>query len=281
MNPPRSTSAPASGWTRARFLHTIGWGAALPLALRTAEPPPPAATPPAPWESLFNGKDLDGWTIKIKGFPAGENAFRTFRVEDGLLQVAYDQYPKFDGQFGHLFYKEKFSHYRLRLEYRFVGSQTPGGPGWAFRNSGAMLHSQAVASMARDQDFPVSIEVQLLGGDGEHPRTTANLCSPGTHVVMGGKLITQHCVESHSKTYHGDQWVTVEIEVRGHSNIRHVIGGETVLEYQKPQLDEGDGDAKRLLAAGAPTLLSEGYIALQAESHPVEFRKVEIQRLAP
>lgn len=228
------------------------------------------------WIPLFNGKNLEGWTPKITGFDLGDNHLDTYRVENGLLRVVYDRYEKFDGKFGHLFYKDKFSHYRIRVEYRFVGQQTPGGPGWAFRNSGVMLHCQAPESMAKKQDFPVSIEVQLLGGDGTNKRSTANLCTPGTHVVMNGKLHTQHCTDSTSKTYHGDQWVTVEIEVQGHSRIRHVIEGQTVIEYTEPQLDDGDADAKRLLAAGAPKLLGEGWISLQAESHPVEFRKVEL-----
>lgn len=227
------------------------------------------------WISLFNGKDLTGWKVKVKGCELGDNFGNTFRVEDGVLKVCYDKYDKFDSRFGHIFHDEKLSHYRLRLEYRFVGDQTPEGPGWAFRNSGIMLHCQSPESMRKDQDFPVSIEVQLLGGNGKDPRSTANLCTPGTHVVMGGKLHTQHCTDSRSKTYHGDQWVSVEVEVRGGTTIRHKVFGETVLEYEKPQLDEGDADARKLAKDGK-IILEEGYISLQAESHPVEFRKIEV-----
>ncbi len=119
--------------------------------------------------------------------------------------------PSSSGKFGHLFYKTPFSHYRLRIEYRFVGDQCPGGPSWAFRNSGVMIHGQPPESMRKDQEFPVSIEVQFLGGNGRDKRPTANVCTPGTNIVMGGKLITQHCTDSKAKTYHGDQWVTVEV----------------------------------------------------------------------
>lgn len=230
------------------------------------------------WVSLFNGKNLDGWTPKITGYPSGENYANTFRVEDGILKVGYDRYGKFDGKFGHLFSKQKYSHYRLRIEYRFVGEQCPGGPSWAFRNSGVMIHSQSAESMRKDQQFPVSVEVQFLGGNGQATRPTANVCTPGTNIVMGDKLITQHCTNSRSKTYHGDQWVTVEVEVHGNGKIKHIIDGETVLEYEKPQLDPNDADGRKLIGPDGP-LLSEGYIALQGESHPVEFRKVEIQVL--
>lgn len=231
------------------------------------------------WTPIFNGRNLDGWTPKIKGYPFGENFGNTFRVENGLLKVSYDKYDKFNQRFGHLFYKEKLSNYRLRVEYRFIGDQAPEGPNWAIRNSGAMLHCQAPQSMGRDQDFPVSVEIQFLGGNGKDPRSTGNMCSPGTHVVMGGKLTTQHCVNSTSQTYHGDQWVTMEIEVRGGKLIRSMIGGQTVLELTDPQLDDKDPDAQKLLQQGSPKMVTEGYISLQAESHPIEFRKVELMKL--
>jgi len=230
------------------------------------------------WRPLFNGKDLEGWTPKIKGYELGDNHADTFRVEDGVLKVSYDKYEEFDNKFGHLFYKEKFSHYRLRVEYRFVGKQCQGGPGWAVRNSGVMFHCQDPKSMRKDQDFPVSVEAQFLGGMGKGNRPTNNMCSPGTNVVMNGKLFTTHCTSSKSKTYHGDVWVTAEIEVNGGGTIRHFVDGELVLEYEKPQLDPKDADAKKLITDDK-LVLEEGYLALQAESHPVEFRKVEIRVL--
>jgi hypothetical protein len=232
------------------------------------------------WIELFKGKDLEGWTPKIVGHAAGDNYADTFRVKDGRLRVSYDKYEgDFNERFGHLFYHEPFGHYILTLEYRIVGDQAPNAPAWALRNSGIMIHGQTPESMGKDQSFPVSIEVQLLGGDGKNPRTTGNLCTPGTHVVMDGKLFTPHCVNSKSETYHGDQWVSVELEVRGNKLIRHKINGETVIEYSEPQLDEKDPDAKKLIEAGADKMLAGGTISLQSEGHPVEFRNVRLKRL--
>jgi Domain of Unknown Function (DUF1080) len=231
------------------------------------------------WIPLFNGKNLDGWKPKITGYELGENYGDTFRVEDGILKVAYDKYPKFDSKFGHLFFDRKFSNYRLRIEYRFVGDQCPGGPSWAFRNSGVMIHGQPPESMRKDQQFPVSIEVQFLGGNGKDKRPTGNVCTPGTNIVMRDKLITQHCIDSSSMTYHGDDWITVEAEVHGNGIIKHIVNGETVIEYEKPQLDDRDPDARKLIKNG-DKMLHEGSISLQAESHPIEFRKVEILPLA-
>jgi len=226
------------------------------------------------WIQLFNGKNLDGWVIKIKGHPLGENFNNTFRVEDGILKVSYDRYDKFNSSYGHIFYKTPFSHYKLRIEYRFVGDQCPEGPSWAFRNNGIMFHCQSPESMLLDQDFPVSVEAQLLGGDGVSERPTMNVCTPGTHIVMDGNLVTQHCINSKSKTYHGDVWVTAELVVYGDSIIHHIVNGDTVLTYSKPQVGGTNKPADYPVPDG--TLLKEGYIALQAESHPTEFRKVEL-----
>ncbi|MEM9365964.1 MAG: DUF1080 domain-containing protein [Planctomycetota bacterium] len=235
------------------------------------------------WVSLFNGEDLEGWTPKIRHYAAGENYGDTFRVEDGLLKVRYDPdaYPSFDERFGHLFYKDAFSHYRLRVVYRFLGEQCKNGPGWATRNSGLMLHGEAPETMTIDQDFPKSIEVQLLGGDGKKERTTANLCTPGTHVVMNGKLFKPHCTKSSSKTYHGEQWVTVEVEVRGSKLVRHIVDGITVLEYTEPQLDASDPHSVMLAEKHGGNLLDRGTISLQSESHPCDFKSVEIMVLEP
>jgi hypothetical protein len=93
-----------------------------------------------------NGKNLDGWVPKIAGHPLGENYLDTFRVENGVLKVSYDKYDAFDNKFGHLFYRDKFSHYIIAAEYRFVGDQAKGAPSWALRNNGLMLHSSFAQS---------------------------------------------------------------------------------------------------------------------------------------
>ena len=231
------------------------------------------------WIQMFNGKNLEGWDIKISKHELNDNYNNTFLVEDRILKASYDRYTNFNGEFGHIFYKKKFSYYKLRMEYRFVGEQVPGGPGWAFRNSGAMLHSQSAESMEKDQDFPTSIELQLLGGNGYDERPTANLCTPGTHYEINGELIKRHCTNSTSKTYHGDRWVSVEAIVLGDSLITHIVEGDTVLVYSRPQLDDNDRYYEKMLKQFGGKHIKEGYISLQGESHPVEFRKVEILSL--
>jgi hypothetical protein len=239
------------------------------------------------WQQLFNGKDLSGWDIKIAGAPLNSNYKNTFRVEDSILKISYDQYEDFKEEYGHLYYRQPFSNYILKVQYRFTGAQTKGGASWNVRNSGVMIHSQSARSVEIDQSFPVSLEVQFLGGLGMGPRSTANLCTPGTTVEYDGKLLLDHIVESSSKTYDGDQWVEVEVIVLGDSVIQHFVNGEKVLSYTKPKIGGGfvgpDYDWKRAhITKGAAwikkdnTPLKSGYIALQAESHPIEFRKVEV-----
>lgn len=231
------------------------------------------------WESMFNGKDLTGWTPKIRHHAAGDNFGNTFRVEDKKLVVRYDAYDKFDERFGHIFYQKPYSYYRIRLDYRFVGDQATDGPGWAIRNSGIMVHGQSPESMGKDQDFPVSIEVQLLGGNGKDERSTCNLCTPGTNVEMNGELFTPHCINSSSATYHGDQWVHAEVLVLGDSLVKHFTNGVEVLSYQKPQVGGGAVNGQEMIFGKPGQLLASGTISLQSESHPVEFKNIEILNL--
>jgi hypothetical protein len=235
------------------------------------------------WVQLFNGKNLDGWVPKFSGFELGVNYNDTFRVENGIFKVSYDKWADFGTppHFGHIFYKnQKFSHYIVAVEYRFVGEQVKGGPGWALRNNGVMLHCQAPETMGKDQDFPISVEGQLLGGGPTGTRTTANMCSPGTEVFRNGEMVKSHCINSSSETYRGDQWVRVEIEVHGSEKITHRIDGKTVLEYGNIQIGGGNVINFDPAVKKDGTPLGEGYISLQAESHPTEFRKVELLNLS-
>jgi hypothetical protein len=232
----------------------------LTLLVMSCQP----TTPKDEWVSLFNGENLDGWNIKIRGYELNNNYNNTFRVEDNLLKVSYSEYDTFNNEFGHIYYNKPFTSYKLRVEYRFVGNQVSGGAGWAFRNNGIMFHSQPAQDIELNQDFPISIEAQMLGGDGTSERPNGSVCTPGTSVEIDGVRIHEHCISSDSKTFHGDDWVTFELVVFADSLVYHIIEGDTVMTYKNLQLDADERP------------LSKGYIALQAESHPTEFRKIEI-----
>ena len=233
------------------------------------------------WISLFNGKDINDWFVKIQHHEVGVNFGNTFRVEDSMIRVNYDQYGDFNDQFGHLYYKTPFSYYHLKLEYRFVGELQRGAPSYTLRNSGVMYHSQDPRTMPKEQDWPISIEMQFLGGLGDgKPRTTGNMCSPGTHIVYEGKLDTRHCINSSSKTYDGDQWVRAELIVLGDSLITHIINGDTVMQYSKPQIGGPVVNRYDPAIKQDGKLLSSGFIALQSEGQPVDFRRIQLKDLS-
>jgi hypothetical protein len=233
------------------------------------------------WVSLFNGKDLTGWTIKIARHPLGENFANTFQVEDGILKVSYDGYDKFDKQYGHLYTNFAYSHYILRMEYRFTGTMMADAPHYVNLNSGVMIHAQPPQSMRLDQEFPSSLEMQFLADEGKGPRSTGNLCTPGTHVEMEGQLFTKHIAKSSAPTFPAEEWVRAEVEVHGNDEIIHRVNGVEVLRYQRPQLDPTCkiAPASDIVAAGGDIMLGYGHIALQAEGQPVWFRKIELRPL--
>lgn len=233
------------------------------------------------WLSLFNGKDTDNWIPKFHRHETGVNFGHTFRVEDNLLKVRYDEYGAFNEQFGHLFYKEPFSYYRLVVEYRFIDDPLyEDAPEYAKRNSGVMLHAQDPNTIPVDQDWPISVEMQFLGGleDG-NPRPTGNMCSPGTDILYNGVKYPDHCLNSDSETYYGEEWVRAEAIVLGDSLITHLINGDTVLQYSKPTMGGGvvHGYDSAIWEAGKP--LTGGFIALQSEGAGLDFRKVELLNL--
>jgi hypothetical protein len=233
------------------------------------------------WQPLFNGRDLSGWTPKIVGYPAGENFADTFIVRDGAIRASYQKYDLFKNRFGHLFYNLPFRYYRLRLKYRFLGPHLPDTPDWAISNSGIMFHGQSAESMALNQAFPVSIELQLLGRTGPNKRPTANVCTPGTTIYLKGKREETHCVESGAPTITNGQWVRLELDVLPNGEIVHRINGKEVLRYDRPELDLKDADALKLIARrGGSTSLHEGTISLQSEGHPIEFKEIEIRPVA-
>lgn len=232
--------------------------------------------PPADWQPLFNGRTLDGWVVKLAHHELGDNYADTFRAADGVIRVDYDKYGEFGARFGHLFYKQKLSHYVLALEYRFFGEQARGGPGYARLNSGVMVHSQAPETILKDQDWPISVEAQFLAGG----RTTMNVCTPGTEIFMKGAMVKAHCTNSSSRIYGNDEWVAVEVEVRGSEKVRHLIDGRTVLEFETPSIGGGVANGFDPAIKKDGTVLTEGYIGLQAESQPVEFRNVRLLNLS-
>lgn len=227
------------------------------------------------WVSLFDGKDLHNWIPKIAGYKMGDNFGNTFRVEDGILSTRYNAYDSFNKRFGALYYDKKFTNYRLRIEYRFTGNLTPGAPSWGFRDGGIQYHCQPPSTVGFDQPFPVCLEYNLLGGNGKDERPTGEICASGMYVEVNGKRNSSYCTPPFVKrTFAGDLWVTAEIDVRD-GKITHFVNGEKILQFENPRYDSTNALAKPFIVNGND-LVSGGYISLQSNSHPMDFRKIEI-----
>ncbi len=228
------------------------------------------------WHSLFNGRDLSGWTVKINKHPLGDNYADTFRVEDGVIKVSYDGYGgKFDEQFGHLYSNQAYSNYILRLEYKITGTAIADSPPWAKLNSGVMIHSQSPMTMGLNQPWPASMEFQFLSVGATAGRQTGNVCTPGTNLEMKGKLLTDHIIDSTSKLFPVDEWVAIEVEVRGNDEVIHRVNGVEVLRYQHPQLDpkeesaQGAAGGRRAAAAVVRAHRAAGRVAADlVPQHP-------------
>ncbi|MEY2761668.1 MAG: hypothetical protein RLZZ96_1568 [Bacteroidota bacterium] len=233
------------------------------------------------WIPLFNGKNLKNWTVKIHHHEVGDNYGNTFRAEDGMIKVRYDQYDQFNERYGHLYFNKPFSTYILRLQYRFTGLWRKDAPIYTERNSGVMFHSQDPHTMPKEQDWPISVEMQFLGvlADGK-PRPTGNMCSPGTDVVYNGKIDPRHCINSSSETYENERWITAELIVRGDSLVTHKINGKTVLEYTQPQIGGGVANRYNPALKIDGKLLKSGFIALQSEGQEIDFRNIELLDLS-
>ncbi len=236
--------------------------------------------PKSEWQQLFNGKNLEGWVPKIHHHETGENYASTFKIKDGAIEVNYDDYGAFEDRYGHLFYEKPFSNFHLKWEYRFTDQWLEDAQRYTFRNSGIMFHSQAPETILKEQDWPISVEYQMLAEENEgEPRPTGNMCSPGTDVIYNGEIDERHCINSISPTFKWDEWVSAELIVFGDSIVHHLVNGDTVLTYNSPQV--GGEVANRfdpeMKVDGTP--LKSGYIGLQSEGQGVIFKNIEIREI--
>ena len=232
------------------------------------------------WRYLFNGENMDGWVVKVHHHELGDNYANTFRVSGGKIQINYNDYDSFDDRFAHLFYNESFRSYHLKFEYRFTDQWLKDAPVYTYRNSGVMFHSQDPKTILKDQNWPISVEYQILADEGNGvSRPTGNMCSPGTDVIYNTKIDPRHCINSSSKTYKWDQWISGELIVYSDSLIKHIVNGEEVLQYSKPQIGGGVADGFDPAIKIDGKLLKEGFIGLQSEGQGIEFREIKIKLL--
>ncbi|HEA22978.1 MAG TPA: DUF1080 domain-containing protein [Pricia antarctica] len=227
------------------------------------------------WIPLFNKKDLQGFTMKISGYPLGENFGNTFRVKDSILSIRYDGYgDDLQDRFGTLYFDKRLTNYRLKIEYRFVGETAAGAPEWGYRDSGIQFHGQPPETQGLNQPFPICLEYNLHGGNGTDERPVGAACANGMFFEIDGKKNTTTCVQpTIAKTFHGDQWVTAELDIKN-GKITHYVNGIEILSYANPTYDPDNETAKTLMENN-DTTVKGGYLSFQSNSHPIDFRKIE------
>ncbi len=228
------------------------------------------------WVAVFNGKDLSGFTMKIKGYPLGENFGNTFRVEDRILKIRYDGYgDDLNGRFGTLYIDRPLANYRLRVTYRFVGETAPGAPDWGYRDSGIQFHGQPPATQKIDQPFPMCLEYNFHGGNGSDDRPTGAACGYGISFEVDGTPNTENCVPAKTPvTLHGDEWVVAELDVN-QGIITHFVNGQEIMRYTNPKYKGSHETAKEFIFGGE-TSVKEGYVSFQANSHPMDIKRIEL-----
>lgn len=226
------------------------------------------------WVNLFNGKDLTGWVPLIHKHKVGENVYDTFRADsvNKVIKVLYDKYPnlEFGGRCGNLYYNRRLTNYRIKVTYRFQEPLVKNPVGWSKNNSGLMIFGIDPATVTGDPEFPPLIEIQLLGSPsqpGGGGTTSPNYCEPG------GMTMQQHtggCGNNGTgKTPNpAAQWTTVEADV-------HVTGQTKI--YQHPDTTNA------VLTMSGPryqnAAVTGGYIALQSEGQPIEYKDILLKEL--
>lgn len=235
---------------------------ALSSLISISLPAAEAVVPTAPL-SLFNGRDLEGWTVVGRdGDPAAAD---TWTVSDGVLKASGQPY-------GYVRTKGAYRDYILRIEWRWVAGPAPtdanGKP--RGRNSGVLLHIQG-----EDKVWPTCLEAQLqerFAGDfiamdmavvfdeltamREKAAAEAGTDTAARERALGARRITRRH-ESSEKPI--GEWNTYEIICRA-DTVTLVVNG--VLQNSATGLS-----------------ISEGAIGLQSEGMPIEFRRVDLTAL--
>lgn len=223
------------------------------------------------WVNLFNGKDLTGWVPLIHKSKVGENYMDTFRADsvNKVIRIAYDKYPNqsFDGRIGNLYYNKRLTNYRVRVTYRFIEPQAKNPVSWGRNNSALMIFAVDPYTITGDPQLPPMIELQLLGSPSAGGTTSPNYCD------LGGMSMQQHSARcgnngSGKAPNPANQWTTVEAEV-------HVTGVTKVF-----QLPDTTNPAQTM---SGPRYMNQavtgGFVALQSESQPIEFKDILLKEL--
>ncbi|MEN7547182.1 DUF1080 domain-containing protein [Rapidithrix thailandica] len=202
---------------------------------------------PSQTQSLFNGKDLNGWHTDVPEMDKNPKQKSPFIVRDSML-------VSLGTPAGHLITDAAYKNYRLQVEYRFAGE--PG-------NCGVLVHASIPRSLY--EMFPQSLEVQMMHENaGDFWCIVEDIKVPNMEERRGPK----------------EEWGITEGKKRRILNLTD--GSEKpVGEWNTMVIECFDDKVKvwvngDFVNEGTDCTANKGQIAIQAEGSEVEFRKIEL-----
>ncbi len=240
-----------------------------------------AAPAASEWRDLFNGRDLEGWTVTLQGKAEGEDPDRFVQVRDGMIHMYPDTDPAATVPFGVITHEDVFSRFHLVFEYRWLEKRFAPRKE-ALRDAGLLYHASAT-----DKVWPDSVEYQVQEGDSAdivflnrrgwtwlHPepgRAPEGQGKPGMLPEQGGVLTpgNRNDFEYFGRYPEHDHligWNRVEVIVHADESAEHVLNGHVRARLV---------DFTRL--DGSP--LKDGKVCLQLEGAELQYRDVRIREL--
>lgn len=188
---------------------------------------------------LFNGKNLNNWNFFLDTKSTAKPA-EIFSVEDAVITIK-------GTPFGYMYTKEMYDNFHLHLQWRWEKTAS---------NSGIFLFVQPGEKL-----WPNAIEAQLCAGQA------------GDFVLLGGSDVSEFKTKpgekrpdfpvveklNPSNEKPAGEWNTADIYCRNGS-IVVVINGE-------------------VQNMGTQSMHKKGYIGLQSEGEPIQFRDIWLKKL--
>ena len=258
------------------------------------------------WKSLWNGKNLDGWTTWMQAPSATSDVPGLKRDADGkylepigsgrdplnVFTVAQDvdgrSAIRISGEaFGELRTKESFSDYHLKFQFKWGEKKwPPRDRADTKRDSGLLYHVHAEPG-AQGRTWARSVELQIQEkdvGDLYAVGSTIGVRSTvrrGTNPPLydydpSGEWFffsqshgsSGRCIKQPDAEKPNGEWNTVELVAFGDDAI-HIVNGQVVMRLHGPMRIDTD----------LPTRVTSGAIILQSEGAEIFYRDIQVRSI--
>ena len=232
---------------------------------------------------LFNGKNYDGWYIKLKD---GDEALgkRVFAIEDGMIHVFDDSWPDeidldegTDATIGMLYTKKEFQRYHLKFDYKWGKRKANYFAKWHY-DAGVYYH------ISDDKIFPTGVEFQIQYKQKNDTNGTGDLIRPPGQTYdwyfdpKTSKYLNPDeggILYDNQKSYQGRSWLHEAKETKNFKGLNDewnaceiiVMGGD----YSIHKLN---GEVVNMAFNLNPI---KGIIGFQSETAEIYYRNIEIK----